>query len=168
MQYLYMPKHGIKQLEEDISAGKTVTKANSKRKPRISKKIKHAIDLLLSGECKTQKAAAIRANLTPDHFSRTLNKPHVREFVAQKVRKNIADLSIRASSRLMELMESSSDQVSKDVALKVLAIEGIREPERHKTQVNVNITPGYIIDLSGKPKQEPVDITPGDESEGSK
>lgn len=122
-----------------------------KLKP-VPRKVRHALDLMLRGECKDIKAAAAQANLSREHLSRSLRMPHVQAFIARKSRETIAQHTIRASARIGELMDASSEHVSLDASKHVLAIEGIRPPDQAQGYVNVNVSVGYVIDLSGAAK----------------
>lgn len=123
--------------------------ATIKERP-ISKRLRKVIDLLLSGECKTQKAACERVGMHPDHVSRELAKPRIQAFIAAESRKTIARGQMRASARLLELVDASSEHVSLDASKHVLAIEGIRPPDQGQVSVNVGVSVGYVIDLSGQ------------------
>jgi hypothetical protein len=115
----------------------------------ISKRLRKVIDLLVSGECKTQKAACVRVNMHPDHVCRELKKPQVQAFIARRTRETISAGTMRASARLIELVDASSEHVSLDASKHVLAIEGIRPPDQSQVNVNVGVSVGYVIDLSG-------------------
>jgi len=75
--------------------------------------------------------------------------PHVEAFIARESRKTIAHGKMRASARLLELVDASSEHVSLDASKHVLAIEGIRPPDQGQVSVNVGVSVGYVIDLSG-------------------
>lgn len=119
------------------------------KKKRIAKTTVEAIRLLLSGECKTQKIAAERVGITPQWLSMQLNKPEIQAFAATECRRNLTQGTLRASARILELVDASSEHVSLDAAKHVLAIEGIRPPDNSQPLVNIAITPGYVVDLSG-------------------
>lgn len=115
----------------------------------ISKRLRKVIDLLVSGECKTQKAACTRIGMHPDHVCRELKKPQVQAFIARRTRETISAGTMRASARLIELVDANSEHVSLDASKHVLAIEGIRPPNDSSVNVNVGVSVGYVIDLSG-------------------
>ena len=54
---------------------------------RISKKVRAAIDLMVSGECKKIIDAAAKVGLARESLSRALSTPHVAEHLRQKVRR---------------------------------------------------------------------------------
>lgn len=133
------------------------TEQKDGRETPIPRRVRHACDLLLSGEVGTIKAAAERVNLSREHLSRMLSRDHVRAYIARKTRENIAGLQMRAAAVLGSLLDrADSEHVKKDVALKVLALNGILPDGEGGVQVNVNVTPGYVIDLSGPDGKGPI------------
>lgn len=120
----------------------------SVREPRISKRLRQAIDLLAKGRSLTQKAAAEACGLTAEHLSRSLRKDHVRAFLTRRTRETIAVGALRAGERVVELIDSGSEHVSLDASKHILAIEGIRPPADAQAVVNVNISPGYVINMN--------------------
>jgi hypothetical protein len=119
------------------------------KRERIPPKIAKAVTLLLTGECKTQKAAAERVGLNASYLCDALTKPKIQAFIARETRRTIAQGQMRASARLLELVDASSEHVSLDASKHVLAIEGIRPPDQGQVSVNVGVSVGYVIDLSG-------------------
>lgn len=125
------------------------TPAHSKRE-RIPARVRHACDLLASGECKTIKAAAERAKLSREHLSRMLGRPHVQVFIEREARRTIAIGTLRASHRVLELVDATSEHVSFEAAKHTLAIGNIRPPEPgSQVNVSVGVSVGYVIDLTG-------------------
>jgi len=119
------------------------------KRERINPKIAKAVNLILTGECTTQKAAAERIGVSATYLCTQLKKPAIEAFIARESRKNIARGQMRASARLLELVDASSEHVSLDASKHVLAIEGIRPPDQGQVSVNVGVSVGYVIDLSG-------------------
>jgi hypothetical protein len=119
------------------------------KRERISPKIAKAVNFLLAGECRTQKAAAERIGVSATYLCTQLKKPAVEAFIARRTRETIAQGKMRASVRLIELLDASSEHVSLDASKHVLAIEGIRPPDQSQVNVNVGVSVGYVIDLSG-------------------
>ncbi len=119
---------------------------------RISPRIRTVIDLLVSGECATMTAAAARANLHFDHVRRELKKPPVRVFMERRARETIAAGMMRASARLNQLVDASSEHVSFDATKHVLALAGIKPAADAQVSVNIDIKAGYVIDLSDNPR----------------
>lgn len=135
------------------------TVPQSDKRVRIPPRIAQAVRLLLSGECKTQKAAAARAGITASHLCESLTKPKIQAFIARETRRNIQHGAIRASARLVELVDAASEHVSLDASKHVLAIEGIRPPDQGQVSVNVGVSVGYVIDLSGGGQAAPTVVT---------
>lgn len=142
------------------SDAKPATQPQTGKERPISKRLRRVVDLLVSGECKTQKAACVRIGMHPDHVCRELKKPQVQAFIARRTRETISAGTMRASARLLELVDASSEHVSLDASKHVLAIEGIRPPNDSQVSVNVGVSVGYVIDLSGSAPQRPIiDVT---------
>ena len=125
----------------------------SAKPKRIAPRIRQVVELLVSGECKTQKAAAERAGLHPDYVCRELKKPQVRVFIERSARESIAAGTMRASARLVELLDAGSEHVSLDASKHMLAIAGIKPTADAQVSVNIDIKAGYVIDLTDEPKQ---------------
>jgi hypothetical protein len=138
----------------------TTTDPKPVRERRIPKRIAEAVRLLLTGECKTQKAAAERVGMNETYLSEALRKPHVQVFIERRTRETIANGTLRASARLVELIDSASEHVSADVSKHMLAIAGIKPTAEPAALVNINIRAGYVIDLSDDPPAKVIDVTP--------
>jgi hypothetical protein len=127
---------------------------------RISAKVKRAVDLLLTGACTTQVAAAERAGLHEKHLSRAFKQPHVIAHIDQRTRAHLSEGKLVASARLLELVRADSEHVSFDASRHVLAISNIRPPDAPPSAVSVNINnvqAGYVVDLS---PQQPIGEQP--------
>jgi hypothetical protein len=136
-----------------ISAPTTTKKL---RKRRISPKIVQAVELLAKGECRTQKQAAERVGVSEEWLSTMLGRDETRVLLEQTCRKFIRTGTVRATARLVELLDSASARTSLEAAKHVLGIENIRPPADGAPIVNIGLSVGYVIDLSGGPR----DITP--------
>jgi hypothetical protein len=140
----------------------TATDPKPIREGRVSKRIAEVVRLLLTGECKTQKAAAERVGMNAGYLSEALRKPHVRVFIERRTRETIANGSLRASARLVELLDASSEHVSLDASKHMLALNGHQPPVGPTALVNINIQAGYVIDLSDDPPKKAIDVTPNE------
>jgi hypothetical protein len=116
--------------------------------PRIAKRITQAIELIITGTVTTQKAAAERVGITPEHLSRMLSRDHVRVFIERRARQTIAAGQMRASARLVELVDAGSEHVSLDATKHMLGISGIAPAPATQVNVNIELKAGYVIDLS--------------------
>ena len=97
-------------MTDDTDKPKTeLTPTNEKpvRERRVSKRIAEVVRLLLTGECRTQKAAAERVGMNAGYLSEALKKPHVRVFIERRTRETIANGTLRASARLVELLDAA-------------------------------------------------------------
>jgi hypothetical protein len=128
--------------------------------PRVPAKIVKLIDLLLSGACRSTKAACERIGIDPSYASRELRKVHVAAYLEQKTRVSLTMLQAPAAATLGRLMaEAASEHVQKDVAIHALAINGHKPKADAQVSVNIDIKAGYVIDLSPGP-QPMIDVTP--------
>src|ERR1700682_5005622 len=59
--------------------------------------------------------------------------------------------TLRASARLLELIDAASEHVSLDASKHMLALNGYQPPAGPTALVNINIQAGYVIDLSDDP-----------------
>src|ERR1700728_839502 len=57
---------------------------------RITKKVRAAIDAMVSGDCKRVCDAAAKVGLARESLSRALSTPHVAEHLRQKVLRHLA------------------------------------------------------------------------------
>ncbi|MBR1249189.1 hypothetical protein JQ609_19955 [Bradyrhizobium sp. AUGA SZCCT0169] len=124
----------------------------------VSRRVRHAIDLMISGQAKTQKDAAEKAGLTRERFCRALKESHVIEYLDGQTRVLLAQSRAPAAATLMTLLEQAkSEHVRKDVATTLLGYSGFHATGDRGPIVNIGIGAGagYIIDLSG-----PGDHTP--------
>jgi hypothetical protein len=122
-------------------------------KPRIvSRRCRHAIDALISGQAKTQKQAAHIAGLSREAFCRALKQHHVIEYLDQQTRVLLAQSRAPAAATLMTLLEQArSEHVRKDVAVTLLGYSGFHHTGDRGPLVSVAVGagPGYLIDLRG-------------------
>lgn len=129
------------------------------RKP--TKRLRQAINLILSGECKTQKAAAERMKLTPTHLSRMLSEPHVLAYMEQQTRVTLARSQMPAAATLVKLLDqAASEHVQKDVAIHLLNIAGHKPASDAQVNVNIDIKAGYVIDLTEGQRAPMIDVSP--------
>lgn len=123
-------------------------RAKPGRKPRVSQAIKAACDLIAAGKHKRFEDVATAVGISREHLSRSLGKDHVQAFISQRARRTIALGVLRASDRVVELVDAQSEHVSLDASKHVLAIDGIK-PQENGTNVSItnHIQAGYIINL---------------------
>lgn len=138
-----MPRHGIATAAELAQNVELPRKA-----PRISKRLKQAIDLLLSGTCRTQKAACERIGFDAAHLSRSLRLPHVQAFIARETRSTLASAQAPAAATLIGLLDAKSENVQAAVAERLLAIAGHVPDNTTRVAVSVDVRAGYVIDLT--------------------
>ena len=124
------------------------------RERRIPPKIKRAVRALLTGDERTIKGAAERVKISAEHLSRMLRAPHVQTFIDTEARAALGTGKLAATSRLLELIRADSEHVSFDATRHLLGINGISPADTSQVSVNVNVTPGYCIDIQTDPRED--------------
>jgi hypothetical protein len=115
---------------------------------RISKKVRAAIDAMVSGECKKICDAAAKVGLARESLSRALSTPRVAEHLRQKVLRHLAIHAARAGATKTELLDSASEIVRDRASSFVLGLAGISPAGAPSVAINLEIRAGYVIDLS--------------------
>jgi hypothetical protein len=118
---------------------------------RISKKVRAAIDAMVSGECKKIADAAAKFGLAHENLSRALSTPHVAEHLRQKVLRHLAIHAARAGATKTELLDSASELVRDRASSFVLGLAGIAPASTPSVSINREVKAGYVIDLSDDP-----------------
>jgi hypothetical protein len=118
---------------------------------RISKKVRAAIDAMVTGECKKIVDAAAKVGLARESLSRALSTPHVAEHLRQKVLRHLAIHAACAGATKTELLDSASELVRDRASSFVLGLAGIQPATNPSVSVNLEIKAGYVIDLSDDP-----------------
>lgn len=140
------------------------TASKPDKEPRISKRLRKAIALLESGECRTQQLAAAKANLSPTYLSRALRKSETQVFIARRRAENIAIGSLRASYRYPDLVFAESEHVAEKAAGRLLEQSGDLKAGNGGTNISINNSIsagqviGYCIDLSDPRTGQPTTI----------
>lgn len=140
-----MPRKGLPAVNGDTSA------APPTRLP--SPRVRQAIALLLSGEVKTQKAAAVRVGVRAEVLSRSLATMHGQAFLARETRRAINHAQAPAAATLVKLLNAKAERVQAEVAAKLLAIAGIKSDDTTRVAVGVDVRVGYVVNLSDKPSE---------------
>jgi hypothetical protein len=118
---------------------------------RISKKVRAAIDAMVSGDCKQIKEAAEKVGLARESLSRALSTPHVAEHLRQKVLRHLAIAAARAGATKTELLDSDSEIARDRASSFILGLAGIQPASNPTVSLNLEIRAGYVIDLSDDP-----------------
>lgn len=129
------------------------------RRRNVPKKIRRAVEALISGEAKTVTAAAKCADITREYLSRSLGQPHISTYFRNQVARALAMATGRAAARLEALIDAKSEHVSADVSKHVLAIAGIKPAPDANLNLSVEVKAGYIIDLR-EPEERGTDAHP--------
>jgi hypothetical protein len=118
---------------------------------RISKKVRAAIDAMVTGDCKKICDAAAKVGLARESLSRALSTPHVAEHLRQKVIRHLAIAGARAGATKVELLDSASELVRDRASTFVLGLSGIQPAANPSVSLNIEVKAGYVIDLSDDP-----------------
>src|SRR3984957_14959907 len=111
---------------------------------RISKKVRAAIDAMVSGDCKKICEAAAKVGLARESLSRALSTPHVAEHLRQKVLRHLAIAAARAGSTKVELLDSDSEIARDRASSFVLGLAGIQPATSPALNVNIEVKAGYV------------------------
>jgi hypothetical protein len=115
---------------------------------RITAKVRRAVDLMATGECKKITEAAERVGLARESLSRALAKPHVIEHMRQRAIRTIAQAAGRAAEVKAELLDCGDSMARDRASTFVLGTAGIGPATAPNLSVNLEIKAGYVIDLS--------------------
>jgi hypothetical protein len=118
---------------------------------RISKKVRIAIDAMVSGECKKIVDAAAKAGLARESLSRALSTPHVAEHLRQKVIRHLAIHAARAGATKVDLLDSGNEMARDRASTFVLGLAGIQPATTPSVSLNIEVKAGYVIDLTDDP-----------------
>jgi hypothetical protein len=121
---------------------------------RITDKVRRAVHLLVSGECKQITEAAQKVGLARESLGRALDKPHVAEFLRQKVLRHLAIHAARAGAVKGELLDSENEMVRDRASTFILGLADIAPASAPSLSVNLEIRAGYVIDLSDPPRTQ--------------
>ena len=122
---------------------------------RISKKVRVAIEAMVSGESKTIADAAAKAGLARESLSRALNTPHVAAHLHQRVVRTLAIAAAKAGSTKVDLLDSDSEIARDRASSFILGLAGIQPATTPSLNVNIDIRAGYVIDLTDEPDKGP-------------
>ena len=118
-----------------------------KRRP-VPKKVRQAIELLVTGQCKSITKAAEKVGWARETLSRRLSRPECAEALRTRAAREVALSSGRAAARLNELIDSTSQKVALEATKFSLGVAGIKPAVDPQVNVNIAIRAGYVIDLS--------------------
>ncbi|HEV2159566.1 hypothetical protein [Bradyrhizobium sp.] len=129
----------------------TAAIAKTDRPKPISQKVREAIDAMVTGQAKTITAAAEGVGVTREHLSRELSRPHIAEFMQQKVRRHLAVATTRAGAVKVDLLDSDNAMVKDRASSFILGLAGIQPANQPSVNVSIEVKAGYVIDLSDDP-----------------
>jgi hypothetical protein len=119
---------------------------------RITAKVRRAIDLMATGDCKKICEAAEKVGLARESLGRALAKPHVIEHMRQRAIRTIAQGAARAAEVKAELLDCGDSMARDRASTFVLGTAGIGPATAPNLSINLEIKAGYVIDLSDGPR----------------
>lgn len=131
----------------DVSLPGAASPPSGSRK-RISKRMMKALSLI-GTRGMTQREAAKQVGMSETWLSTALRKPELQAFIARKCSENMQIGTLRASKRFLELIDAESEHVAAKVSDRILTSEGILKSDTSQVAVNVGVSVGYVIDLTG-------------------
>jgi hypothetical protein len=111
-------------------------------------KVRAAIEVLVTGQCRTIKSAAQKVGLSRERLSRAFSEPHNAEALLTRAAREVALSSGRAAARLNQLIDSSSQKIALDATKFSLGVAGIKPATDPQVNVNIELKAGYVIDIS--------------------
>jgi hypothetical protein len=127
--------------------------------PKLRKpppKVRAAIEALVTGQCRTIKAAAQKVGLSRERLSRAFSEPHNAEALRTRAAREVALSSGRAAARLNQLLDSTSQRVAFEATKFSLGVAGIRPAADANVSVSIELKAGYVIDLSERDDRSPL------------
>jgi hypothetical protein len=132
---------------------------NPQPKPRpVPKKVRQAIQMMVQGNCRTWAAAAQRVGCARETMYRYFKRPECRQALRDAVERSVLMAGGRASARLTQLLDSSSQRTSLDATRLALQALGVVGNGQNNVSVNVGVElrAGYVIDLRERDDRSPL------------
>jgi hypothetical protein len=118
--------------------------------------VRQAIELLVTGQCKSITKAAEKVGWARETLSRRLSRPECAEALRTRAAREVALSSGRAAARLNQLIDSTSQRVALEATKFSLGVAGIKPaPDNVSVNIGLELRAGYILDL-----REPGDHAP--------
>jgi hypothetical protein len=159
--------NSAQQMQDYAMTKQLPAKVPKKERP-LPRRISQAVEGLCTGQYRTITAAAEALGLTREHLSKSLRTPRAQVFIEQRTREILSASRMPAAATLLRLMEfAQSERVKTDIAIHLLAVNNHKPPSNGAPIVNVGLSVGYVIDLSGTPSRDPptIDIRPSEAAE---
>jgi hypothetical protein len=138
---------------------------NPPKEPRIGRKIKQAVSLLLDGSCSSQRAVCERLGMSETYLSRAMKQDKIQVFMSRAADKAMANGKLAATATAIRLVTSAkSEHVQLQASEFILALNG-RHASPTAPGVNIHVgdgaKTGFIIQLAS-PGDEVLEGTLGD------
>jgi hypothetical protein len=138
------------------------TAAPEAPKKRISAKVRRAVDMMADrqatgGRMLIQDAAAA-VGLCREHLGRELRKPHVQNFMVERIKHILAMAIPHAAQTKIDLLDSDNAVARDRAASWLLDRAGLGPAAGPSVAVNVEVRAGYILDLRDDPPAPPMRV----------
>lgn len=135
----------------------------TKRKPRPpSKKVITAVELLLTGQAKTQIEAAEKVGMANESLCRALKRENVKELIHKRVNEQMRSIGLLKATATLERLatEANSETVQADVSKHIQAIAGVKPTRDGSSQGSGGITLNVVLNSVADTQQtQPVVIS---------
>ena len=129
---------------------------------RMSAKIRRAVDLMADKQAKGGRMliqdAAAAVGLCREHLGRELRKPHVVNFMIERVQHILAMAIPHAAQTKIDLLDCANEVARDKAASWLLDRAGLGPAAGPTVAVNIEVRAGYVIDLSGRDPRPGADI----------
>jgi hypothetical protein len=126
---------------------------------RISAKIRRAVDLMADKQAKGGRMliqdAAAAVGLCREHLGRELRKPHVQNFMVERIKHILAMAIPHAAQTKIDLLDSDNAVARDKAASWLLDRAGLGPATGPSVAVNIEVRAGYCIDLAEEPRPAP-------------
>jgi hypothetical protein len=137
----------------EMSTGMHTIDHKPAKPPRIGKKIRQAIDLLLDGTCKNQTAVCERLKLSPSYLSRSLKSDKIQAFIARRTNETISAGKLAATATTIRLIQGAkSEHVQLQASEFIMGLNGYHaNPSAPGITINAGGgAVGYVIKLRNR------------------
>jgi hypothetical protein len=139
--------------------------SSPEKKPRITKKVRIAIQALVDGKAKNNSDAAEQAGISRQYFQKKLNDPAVLQYMNERVLRSVVTTAPRAAAVKRELLDSPNEMVRDRASSFVLGVAGIRPEASPASALGSANAPGVVIQIITAPASTQhdtkiIDVTP--------
>lgn len=121
-------------------------------KKRISAKVRRAVDMIADKQAKGGRMmiqdAAKTVGLSREHLGRELRKPHVVNFMLERIKHILAMAIPHAAQTKIDLLDCANEVARDKASTWLLDRAGLGPAHGPAVAVNIEMKAGWVIDLS--------------------